>query len=147
MQLYLYDFAAIDDWADRRRRPLRQRRDDRSFWKDPQMTSFLVRVDGVLAGFVLVRDRRATSRARARGTSASSSSCDATAGGASRTEVARGVFDRYPGKWEVSQLTRSVDAQAFWRRVIGTHTGGRYDEAAAPRRTRASCSGFDNGRR
>jgi len=62
------------------------------------------------------------------------------------TEVARRVFDRYPGKWEVTQLTRNVDAQAFWRRVIGDYTGGRYDELPRPD-GRGVMQRFDNGRR
>jgi pimeloyl-ACP methyl ester carboxylesterase len=62
------------------------------------------------------------------------------------TEVARRVFDRYPGKWEVTQLTRNVDAQAFWRRVIGEYTGGRYDERPRPD-GRGVMQCFDNGRR
>ena len=62
------------------------------------------------------------------------------------TEVARLVFDRYPGKWEVTQLTRNVDAQAFWRRVIGAYTGGRYEERPRPD-GRGVMQRFDNGRR
>ena len=62
------------------------------------------------------------------------------------TEVARRVFDRYPGKWEVTQLTRNVDAQAFWRRVIGAYTGGRYEERPRPD-GRGVMQRFDNGRR
>jgi predicted acetyltransferase len=95
------------------------------------MTSFLVRVDSALAGFVLVRDgahfagegTRDISeffilrRHRRRGVG---------------TETARRVFDKFRGKWEVTQLTRNVDAQAFWRRVIATYTGGRYEERPRP---------------
>src|SRR5436309_2459316 len=55
MQLYLYDFAAIDDWAIADDGRYGNAATIESFWKDPQMTSFFVRVDGVLAGFVLVR--------------------------------------------------------------------------------------------
>src|SRR5213594_868785 len=62
------------------------------------------------------------------------------------TEVARRVFDRYPGKWEVTQLTRNVYAQAFWRRVIGAYTGGRYEERPRPD-GRGVMQRFDNGRR
>ena len=145
MQLYLYDFAAIDDWAIADDGRYGNAATIESFWKDPQMTSFFVRVDGVLAGFVLVRDgayfagegTRDISeffilrRHRRRGLG---------------TEVARRVFDRYPGKWEVTQLTRNVDAQAFWRRVIGAYTGDRYEERPRPD-GRGVMQRFDNGRR
>ena len=131
MQLYLYDFAAIDDWSISDDGLYGHAATIERFWKDPTLTSFLVRADGVLAGFVLVgtgayfagagtRDIReffVLRRHRCRGVG---------------TETARRVFDRFPGKWEVTQLTRNVEAQAFWRRVIGSYTGGRYEERPRP---------------
>src|SRR4029434_8719504 len=131
MQLYLYDFAAIDDWPIADDGRYGNAATIESFWSDPRMTSFFVRVDGVLAGFVLVRDgayfagdgTRDISgffilrRHRRRGIG---------------TEVARRGFDRFRGKWEVTQLTSNVDAQAFWRRVIGHYTGDRYEEGPRP---------------
>jgi len=42
--------------------------------------------------------------------------------------VARTVFDRFPGHWEVSELRENTAAQAFWRRVIGRYTGGNFRE-------------------
>ena len=33
-----------------------------------------------------------------------------------------------PGRWEVGQMPRNTPAQAFWRRVIGEYTGGRFVE-------------------
>lgn len=46
------------------------------------------------------------------------------------TRAARAVFDRYPGRWEVSELVRNEAAIRFWRRVVREHTNGRFDEAA-----------------
>jgi predicted acetyltransferase len=144
MQLYLYDFAAIDDWAISDDGLYGNAATIESFWSDLRMTSFFVRVDGVLAGFVLVRDgayfagdgTRDISeffilrRHRRRGIG---------------TEVARRVFDRFRGKWEVTQLTSNVDAQRFWRRVIGQYTGGRYEEGPRPD-GRGVMQRFDNAR-
>ena len=144
MQLYLYDFAAIDDWAISDEGLYGNTATIESFWSDPRMTSFFVRVDGVLAGFALVRDgayfagdgTRDISeffilrRHRRQGIGA---------------EVARRVFDRFRGKWEVTQLTSNVDAQAFWRRVIGDYTGGRYEERPRPD-GRGVMQRFDNTR-
>src|SRR4030095_15750945 len=56
MQLYLYDFAAIDDWSIGDDGLYGNARIIEGFWTDPRMTSYLVRADGVLAGFALVRD-------------------------------------------------------------------------------------------
>lgn len=38
------------------------------------------------------------------------------------------LFDRFPGVWEVGEMHEKVDAQAFWRKVIGRYTGGRFEE-------------------
>ena len=42
--------------------------------------------------------------------------------------MARTVFDRFPGRWEVRVHERNAPAQAFWRAIIGRYTGGRFDE-------------------
>ena len=42
--------------------------------------------------------------------------------------VACQVFDRHPGRWQVGQMPGNAVAQAFWRRVVGDYSGGRYDE-------------------
>ena len=131
MQLYLYDLGTIDGW---------DVGDDGlygtaalmgGFWTDPKRRSFLVRVGGRLAGFVLIRDgahfagegTREISeffvlrRYRRRGVG---------------EEVARAIFDAFPGRWEVAQTARNVDAQAFWRRVLGRYTHNRCTEEARP---------------
>lgn len=38
------------------------------------------------------------------------------------------LFDRFRGKWEVSELARNTVAISFWRRVIGEYGGGRHQE-------------------
>ncbi|TAK56666.1 MAG: GNAT family N-acetyltransferase [Dehalococcoidia bacterium] len=44
------------------------------------------------------------------------------------SEAARLAFDRFAGRWEVREMAPNRPAQAFWRRVIGDYTGGRFDE-------------------
>jgi predicted acetyltransferase len=41
------------------------------------------------------------------------------------------LFDRYPGTWEVGEIVENTAAIAFWRRVIGDYTGGRFQEFTA----------------
>jgi predicted acetyltransferase len=145
MQLYLYDFAAIDDWSIADDGLYGNAATIEAFWTDPRMASYFVSADGVLAGFVLVRDgayfagdgTRDISeffilrRHRRQGI-----------GG----DVARRMFDMFPGKWEVTQLTSNVDAQTFWRRVIEDYTGGRYEEQPRPD-GRGVMQRFDTARR
>jgi predicted acetyltransferase len=46
-------------------------------------------------------------------------------------EAAQLIFNRFAGQWEVTEYVRNSGAVAFWRRIIGAYTGGRYTERAA----------------
>ncbi len=99
-----------------------------SFWTDLRCAPFLVSVDGNLAEFVLVRaysqltddptvhdilDFFIVRKYRGQGTG---------------TTVARHIFNRFPGKWEVREHARNRAAQTFWRRVIADYTAEQYTE-------------------
>jgi predicted acetyltransferase len=57
--------------------------------------------------------------------------------------VARQLFDRFPGEWELYIVETNADALAFWRKVIGQYTVGQYTERHRPEeRDYAHC--FDN---
>ncbi len=86
---------------------------------------FLIRVDGKLAGFALVRQlgsersydigeffilRKYRNRGIGR-------------------YVAYSLFDRFPGSWQVAQMVGNTPAQAFWRNVIGDYTSGDYADS------------------
>ena len=44
-------------------------------------------------------------------------------------EIARRLFARFPGRWEVRVMAGNVKAQAFWRRTIDAWTHGAYVES------------------
>lgn len=127
MQLYLYDIGSPDGWDVGRDGLFGNAGRIERFWTEPGRHSFLIRVDGVLAGFALVRDgawfagagTREVSeffvlrRFRRRGV-----------GG----RVATALFDMFPGRWEVVQMDSNAGAQAFWRAVIGRYTGGVFED-------------------
>lgn len=131
MQLYLYDFAAIDDWSIGDDGLYGNAATIEGFWTDPRMTSYLVRADGVLAGFVLSRDGAYFAGDGTRDISEFFVLRRHRRQGIG-SEIARRMFDMFPGKWEVTQLTSNLEAQKFWRRVIGEHTRGDYDEQPRP---------------
>jgi predicted acetyltransferase len=127
MQLYLYELGTLDGWDIGADGLYGDALRIEGLWTEPERRSFLVRVDAALAGFALVR--RGTrfagpeaheiseffilARYRRRGIGA---------------EVARRLFDRFPGRWEVAQLASNTPAQAFWRVVIGRYTDGRFED-------------------
>jgi len=41
------------------------------------------------------------------------------------------VLEAFPGRWEVAEMEWNVEAQAFWRSVIGDYTRGTFDEFRA----------------
>jgi len=42
--------------------------------------------------------------------------------------LAESAFGALPGRWEVGQMPQNHAAQAFWRKVIGQYTEGRFKE-------------------
>ena len=130
MQLYLYDLASIDGWHLGEDGAYGTAEGLERFWTEPDRSSFLLRVDGKLAGFVLVRRGAQTTDDPA----AHEVSEFFVLRGYRRRGVgewaARQVFDRFPGPWEVAQMASNTDAQAFWRAVIGRYTGGRFEDFA-----------------
>ncbi len=126
LELYRYDFTEFDerDVGDDGRFGYRYLD---SYWTEAGRHPFLVRVEGKLAGFALLRRVEAPS---------GGSIIDVSEFFVMRRyrrrrvgqEVARILFDRFPGRWEVRERDRNAPAQAFWRGVIAVHTGGRFEE-------------------
>jgi predicted acetyltransferase len=50
--------------------------------------------------------------------------------------AAQALFNRFPGTWEVTQLSGNESALSFWREVIGVYTKGRYEESLVDGRPR-----------
>ena len=119
--LYVYDLSEFLGWPC----PddgLYACRSFASYWDEPDRWPFVVRVGGELADtlgtapetdynvgefFILRKFRR-------RGVG---------------SHVARTLFERFGGRWEIMQLLRNGPAIAFWRAVVAAHTRGHYAEA------------------
>jgi predicted acetyltransferase len=125
MQLYLYDLGSIDGWHISAEGLYGNAEHIERFWAEPGRRCFLIRVDGELAGFALIRNEASIA---GRGTHEVSEFF------VLRKFRRRGVgeraavqlFDMAPGPWELSQMASNLPAQAFWRQVIGRYTGGRF---------------------
>lgn len=97
-----------------------------SYCEKPDSHAFLVKVDEELAGFVLINKV------------GSSPDVDWNMGeffivskfqgkGVGR-EVAEQVFNRFPGLWEISQISTNTAAVRFWDRVINQYTHGQFEK-------------------
>ncbi|MEW6717794.1 MAG: GNAT family N-acetyltransferase [Chloroflexota bacterium] len=131
MELYLYDYSEIegDDV------------DDLGlfgydylghYWTEPQRHAYLVRVDGKLAGFALLQTDLPDHRGRneKRNTISEFFILRKYRRRGIGEQVARYLFDNFPGKWQVAQIPHDVAAQSFWLRVIQRFTGGHFETAS-----------------
>jgi predicted acetyltransferase len=96
-----------------------------NYWTEPGRYAFMARVDGKLAGFILVRQPDPHKAAyhmaeffilrkyREHGLG---------------RQVAFWIFDHFPGEWRVSQETGNLPAQAFWRKIIADYTTGVFTD-------------------
>ena len=86
---------------------------------------FLLRLDGHLAGFVLVKRVSAAPVTFDMGEFfIARQHCRQGIG----RRVATALFDAFGGRWEVRQMPANTPAQHFWRRVIADYTGGAFTE-------------------
>jgi len=142
MEFYQYDFSEYDDsdldshgtfgyaWLDH-------------YWREQGRYSFIVHVDGKLAGFVLVNQF----------TYLSDSEWSIAEffimrkyrrEGIGRT-TAFFIFDKFRGVWEIHQLENNQPSQHFWRKVISEYTHGQYSETLLNNESsRGPIQQFDN---
>ena len=132
MELYLYDFSEFD-LADVGPHGLYEYPYLDHYWTEPGRYPFIIRVDERLAGFVLVTQHNYLT-----------GEVDPERGAAwviaeffvmrryrrqgIGEAVARQVFERFPGQWQVAQIRENTPASLFWRKVIGRYTAGQYQE-------------------
>lgn len=93
------------------------------YWSEPGRHPFLVRIDGKLAGFVFLK--------RGSDISGNENVWDVAEFFVVRayrrrgvgSQIAREVWKRFPGTWEVRVLQANVAALSFWARAIAIFTG------------------------
>lgn len=144
LELYRYDFTEFDDEDIGDDGRFGYRYLD-SYWSAEGRHAFVIRAGGKLAGFVLLRQTRSAAGGLAMDVSEFFVMRRYRRQGVGE-DVARHIFDRFPGKWEVRELERNLPAQAFWRRVIDRYTGGRFEDGGwDDGQARGSVQMFDNG--
>lgn len=147
LALYLYDFSEIEGGDVDASGLFGYRYLDR-YWTEPGRQPFLVKVDGMLAGFVLVSQYHHVFGDENTMTIAEFFIMRKYRGRGIGTHVAIRVFDLFPGKWEVRQTAKNLGAQAFWRKVVSKYTDNRFEEVVLDDdRWRGPVQFFDNADR
>ncbi|MCL1859565.1 MAG: GNAT family N-acetyltransferase [Oscillospiraceae bacterium] len=95
-------------------------------WTDSNRHPFFIRVDGKLAGFVLVKENSGhyvnahtineffiMKKYRRKGVG---------------SFAAKATFDMFRGKWEVCQLPNNFPARKFWKSIISEYTEDDFQE-------------------
>ncbi|MBC1911272.1 GNAT family N-acetyltransferase [Listeria booriae] len=112
-----------------------------NYWTNPEYHPFFIKVDGALAGFVMIRSNGEFSNVEQFFT------LKYYAGQGVGRAAAKQVFDLFPGKWRVLQVKNNYAAQAFWRKVISEYTGNRYFEKYDAKDDRSSVQEFHTDNR
>ncbi|MEH7222323.1 GNAT family N-acetyltransferase [Bacillus sp. JJ1566] len=94
------------------------------YWKDRNHHAYFIRVDGLLAGFVLMQS----------GTEEEPNSIEeffimrGYEGKGIGSQVVEKIFAMFPGRWYVRQSEKNERAREFWRRIISKSTKGNFEE-------------------
>ncbi len=128
LELYQYDMSEYDG-ADLGPHGLYGYRHLDHYWTEPDRHPYLISVEGRPAGFILVN--RHTVGGEDRWSVAEFFVLKKYRGQGVGEYAATTVFGLWPGPWQVAQLAAHPDSHAFWRKVIGRYTQGRYEERQA----------------
>lgn len=127
MELYEYDFSEFDG-SDLSPMGLYDYPYLDHYWVEPERSPFLVRVDGYLAGFVLVARYNYLTGLKDSWVLAEFFVLRKYRHKGVGGYIARYIFNQFPGNWQVAQITENTAATAFWRKVIGRYTNNNYQE-------------------
>ena len=122
LELYIHDFSELRDFDlgpngrfGYRLLPL--------YWSDPDRHPFLVRIDGKLAGFALVKRGSEVSGNKAVWDMAEFFVIRGYRRRGFGTQVTHELWRRFPGQWEIRVMQSNVAACHFWARAISMFTG------------------------
>lgn len=126
VQLYSYDFTEFDH-VDVDEDGLYRYDYFDHYWTEENRHPYILRVGGKPAGFAFIKVERADDGSPYT-YMAEFFIMKKYRGQGIGQAVAVQLFDRYPGVWEVSEIAQNRPAQAFWRKIIGRYTGGKFEE-------------------
>jgi predicted acetyltransferase len=127
MELYQYDFSEFDG-ADISPLGVYEYPYLDHYWVEPERSPFLVRVNGNLAGFVLVARYNYLSGHKDAWVLAEFFIMRKYRRQGVGEQVARFIFDQFPGAWQVGQINENTAATIFWRKVISRYTHDHFEE-------------------
>jgi len=131
MNLYSYDFTEFEDVDINEHGYFNYPYTDH-LWTEDSRHPFFIRVDGKLAGFIIVKDNRSQCFNYIDDKNAHHINEFFVMKKYRRSGVgrfaAKAVFDKFKGKWEVCQMPNNLPARKFWKAVISEYTQNNYQK-------------------
>ena len=127
MELYQYDFSEFDH-SDISQMGLYDYPYLDHYWVEEDRAPYLVRVNGKLAGFVLVSRFNYLTGGKDTWAMAEFFILRKYRRQGVGEQVAGWIFDHHPGPWQVSEISENLAAISFWRKVIARYTGNNFEE-------------------
>ncbi|MFT4416264.1 GNAT family N-acetyltransferase [Fredinandcohnia humi] len=124
MQYYIYEFSSYMSIIKVNKRGSFDPFDLTVYWTDAHHHPFFIRVDGELAGFVLVQSEVGEIPNSIKEFFVMRS----FEGKGIGKFAAKQIFDTFPGNWFVTQTEKNERARGFWRGIISSYTNGKYTE-------------------
>jgi predicted acetyltransferase len=147
IQFYLYDFTDFKEWDVQENGRFGDYGLD-GCWTTAYRHPFLIRANGKLAGFAIIDGRSHLTGERGVWDVADFFVLRRYRRHGAGEHVARLLFDRFRGRWEVRVMAANRGALAFWRKVINRYTDGQSEEVQwNDARWHGPVQFFDNGPR
>jgi len=101
------------------------------YWSEAERHPFLVKIDGKLAGFVLVKQGSDLTGDPAIWDLAEFFVARGFRRRGAGTRIAQEIWKRFPGEWEVRVLEQNVAGNSFWPHAIRSFLGKQVDSSIA----------------
>jgi predicted acetyltransferase len=125
MQFYIYDFSTFIKSIEVNEQGAYDPFNLEDYWTLENKHPFFIKVNDVLAGFVLVNSQTDSSPASI----AEFFILKKYSGRGVGKVVAGRIFDMFIGDWRITQIEKNYPAQAFWRSVIKAYTKDNFRES------------------
>ncbi|MBQ4564307.1 MAG: GNAT family N-acetyltransferase [Lachnospiraceae bacterium] len=126
MELYNYDFSEFSDDDINEYGYFGYPRID-DYWNEEGRYPFFIRVEGKIAGLVLVRSCCEHSQLSNPHNIAEFFVMKKYRKRGVGKYVSKKIFDLFPGGWEITIWGNNMPAQKFWKRVVSEYTNDNYD--------------------
>ncbi|WP_232699163.1 GNAT family N-acetyltransferase [Brevibacillus daliensis] len=143
VQFYKYEFSIYLDTIKLNDKGLFKPFNLEDYWTKSNYHPFFIKVDGELAGFVLVRSETNT---EPNSIEQFFTMKNYNGKGVGR-KAAKRIFDMFPGKWKIIQIQKNYPAQAFWRSVISDYTNDNFHERYDEEDARSSVQEFETDKK